>query len=124
MAFIVSKAADEVTGKALVPYVKEKIVESGFSTILVKYLPWGGVVMQSVGIYKEVSYGLTYSGGVTWLVKKVIYWCFPQTQGIIITGRCLSFISGLVASVCAAGTPTLPILVAATLGSLRSLLRD
>lgn len=124
MAFIVSKAADEVTGKALVPYVKEKIVESGFSTILVKYLPWGGVVMQSVGIYKEVSYGLTYSGGVTWLVKKVIYWCFPQTQGIIITGRCLSFISGLVASVYAAGTPTLPILVAATLGSLRSLLRD
>lgn len=33
MAFILSKAAEEVTGKALVPYVKEKIVESGFSTI-------------------------------------------------------------------------------------------
>jgi hypothetical protein len=51
MAFILSKAAEEVTGKALVPYVKEKIVESGFSTILVKWLPWGGVIMQSAGIY-------------------------------------------------------------------------
>ena len=56
-----------MTERALVPYVKEKIVESGFSTIVVKWLPWGGVVMQSAGIYKEVSYGLTYSGGVTLL---------------------------------------------------------
>ena len=120
-----------MTGKALVPYVKEKIVESGFTTIIVKWLPWGGkllpwsgVVLQSAGIYKEVSYGLTCSGGVAWLVKKVIYWCFPQTQGVIITGRCLSFISGLVASVYSAGTPTLPLLLTGTLGSLRSLFRD
>ena len=124
MSFILSKAAEEVTGKALVPYVKEKIVESGFSTILIKWLPWSGFVIQSAGIYKEVSYGLTYSGGVTWLVKKVIFWCFPQTQGVIITGRCLSFISGLVASVYSVGTPTLPLLLTATLGSLRSLLHD
>ena len=56
-----------MTERALVPYVKEKIVESGFSTIVVKWLTWGGVVMQSAGIYIEVSYGLTYSGGVTLL---------------------------------------------------------
>ena len=124
MAFILSKAAEEVTGKPLVPYVKEKIVESGFSIILVKWLPWGGVLMQSFGIYKEVWYGLTYSGGATWLVKKIIYWCFPQTQGVVITARCLSFISGLVASVYSTGTPTLPLLLAGTLASLRSLLRD
>ena len=81
-------------------------------------------MMQSVGIYKEVSYDLTYSGGVTWLVKQIIYWCFPQTKGVIITGRCLSFISGVVASVYAAGTPTLPLVLTGTLGSLRSLLRN
>ena len=30
MAYILQKAAEEVTERALVPYVKEKIVESGF----------------------------------------------------------------------------------------------
>ena len=124
MAYVLQKAAEEVTERALVPYVTEKIVESGFSTMVVKWLPWTGVVMQSTGIYREVSYGLTYSGGVTWLVKRIMYWCFPQTQGVIITARCLSFISGIVASVYAGGTVTLPLLLTATLGSFRSLLRD
>jgi hypothetical protein len=30
MAYVLQKAAEEVTERALVPYVKEKIVESGF----------------------------------------------------------------------------------------------
>ena len=124
MAYVLQKAAEEVTERALVPYVGEKIVESGFSTAVVKWLPWTGVVMQSAGICKEVSYGLTYSGGVTWLVKRIIYWCFPQIQGFIITARCLSFISGIVASSYAGGTVTLPLLLSATLGFFRSLLRD
>ena len=124
MAYVLQKAAEEVTERALVPDVKEKIVESGLSTIVVKWLPWSGVVMQSAGLYKEVSYGLTYSGGVSWLVERIIYWCFPQTKAFIITGRCLSFISGIVASVCASGTPTFPLLLTSTLGALRSLLRD
>jgi len=124
MAYVLQKAAEEVTERALVPYVKEKIVESGLSTIVVKWLPWSGVVMQSAGLYKEVSYGLTYSGGVSWLVKRIVYWCFPQTKAFIIMGRCLSFISGIVASVCASATPTFPLLLTSTLGALRSLLRD
>ena len=33
MAFVLRKAAEEVTERALVPYAKEKIVESGLSTI-------------------------------------------------------------------------------------------
>jgi|TARA_B110000285_G_C14988277_1_gene544962 hypothetical protein len=114
----------EVTERALVPYVKEKVVESGVSTIIVKWLPWSGVVVQSVGLSSEVYYGLTYSGGVSWLVRKIIYWCFPQTKAFIITGRCLSFISGLVASTYAAGTVTFPLLLTGTIGSLRTLLRD
>jgi len=124
MAYVLQKAAEEVTERALVPYVKEKIVESGLSTIVVKWLPWSGVVMQSAGLYKEVSYGLTYSGGVSWLVRQIVYCCFPQTKAFIIMGRCLSFISGIVASVCASGTPTFPLLLTSTLGALRSLLRD
>jgi|TARA_B110001469_G_scaffold126798_1_gene145459 hypothetical protein len=131
MAYILQKAAEEVTERALVPYVKEKIVESGLSTIgvrlstaVVKWLPWSGVVMQSAGIYQEVSHGLTYSGGASWLVKQFVYWCFPHTKGFIITGRCLSFISGIAASISAAGTPTFPLLLAGTLGALRSLLMD
>ena len=39
MAYVVQKAAEEVTERALVPYVVQPIVESGFSTMLVKWLP-------------------------------------------------------------------------------------
>jgi hypothetical protein len=124
MAYVLQKAAEEVTQRALVPYVKEKIVESGFSTIVVNWLPWSGVVMQSVGIYKEVSYSLTYSAGVAWLVKRILYWCLPQSQGVIITARCLSFLAGITASIFASETVTSPLLLTGTLGSLRSLLRD
>ena len=38
MAFVLRKAAEEVTERALVPYAKEKIVESGLSTIAKCYL--------------------------------------------------------------------------------------
>lgn len=90
----------EVTERAFVPYVQEQVVQSvGLSTALVKWLPWGGVIMQSVGLYKEVSYSLTYSGGIAWLVKQFMYWCLPQTQGVIMTTRCLSFLSGVTASI-------------------------
>ena len=65
MAYVLQKGAEEVTERALVPYVVQPIVESGFSTMLVKWLPWSGVAIHSAGIYKEISYGLTYSGGVT-----------------------------------------------------------
>ena len=124
MAYVLQKAAEEVTERALVPYVKEKVVESGLSTIVVKWLPWSGVVVQSAGMFKEISYGLSYSGGVTWLVKQFAYWCFPQTKAFIITGRCLSFISGIVASIFASGTPTFPLLLTSTIGALRSILSD
>jgi hypothetical protein len=44
MAFIILKTAEEVTEKATVPYVKEKIGESGITTTIVTWLPWTGVV--------------------------------------------------------------------------------
>ena len=40
MSFLRQKAAEEVTERALVPYVKEKIVESGITTAIVKWVPW------------------------------------------------------------------------------------
>ena len=123
MAYVLQKAAEEVTERALVPYVVQPVVESGFSTMLIKWLPWSGVAIHSAGIYKEVSYGRTYSGGITWLVKRIVYWCFPQSYGVLITARCLSFISGVIATAYSGGL-TLPLVLSATLGSFRSLLRD
>jgi hypothetical protein len=73
MSFVVQEAAEEVTERALVPYVTEKIVESGITTTIVKWVPWTGVLMNSAGLYKDVSYGLTYSGGVSWLIKRLVY---------------------------------------------------
>ncbi len=32
MAFIIKKTAEEVTEKAIVPYVKERVMESGITT--------------------------------------------------------------------------------------------
>jgi hypothetical protein len=125
---VLLKTAEEVTERAIVPHIGEKVLETGLSTTLVKWLPWGGVVLQSGGLYKEVSRGLTYSGGISWLVKRIVYWCLLQSQGVIITARCLSFIAGVTSSIFAAGTPAaasaLPLLLTGVVGSLRTLLRD
>jgi hypothetical protein len=89
MAFIILKTAEEVTEKATVPYVKEKIGESGITTTIVTWLPWTGVVLNSAGLYRDISRGLTYSGGVSWLVKRVMFWFLPNNYYPIISARCI-----------------------------------
>lgn len=123
MSFVLKKTAEEVTERAIVPYVKEKIIESGASTAIVKWMPWGGVIMQSIGLGKDIAKGISYSGGVSWLVKQIMFWCLPQTQGVLITARCLTFVSGVVATFYSSGTVTVPLLLAGTIGSLRSILQ-
>ena len=56
MAYVLQKGAEEVTERALVPYVVQPIVESGFSTMLVKWLPWSGVAIHSAGSLKMFKF--------------------------------------------------------------------
>ena len=64
---------EEVTEKAIAPYVQETIIKSGLTTAVVKYLPWTGVLVNSAGLYKDISYGLAYSEGVSWLARRIMH---------------------------------------------------
>jgi hypothetical protein len=68
MVFIITKICKEITEWALVPYIKEKIIETGGAIV-----PWAGVFFNEAELYKESSFGLTSGGGVSWLVKCIDY---------------------------------------------------
>jgi hypothetical protein len=61
MAFVLRKAAEEVTERALVPYAKEKIVESGLSTIAKCYLFCIFIIFYVVYLTKVNYQSVTYS---------------------------------------------------------------
>ena len=98
--------------------------ETGISTAIVKWIIWRGVVLNSSGLYRKAYYGLTYLGGIIWLVKRLMSWYLLKNHAVMISTRCLAFLDGAKSSITAAEISTLPLLLIVTLGNLRSLLRD
>ena len=99
-------------------------MESGITTVIAKYASWTGIVLNSAGLVKKVSYKLTYGAGISWLVKRLMYWCLPSGHYTTISARYLGFLVGLGAYIFEDRTLPLPILLTATLRNARALLSD
>jgi hypothetical protein len=76
MSFVVKKTFEEITQRALVSYIKELVVGSGLSKVVIEcFFPlihYNCVLIRGVGLIKEISQDLTYGGGVFWLVERIV----------------------------------------------------
>ena len=89
---------------------------------VIKQVPYLGPVIQGIGIAidtKEIIESSTPIGATKIIAGRFIKECTPPE--IFLTGKCLMFLGGVVASVSTAGNP---LVVSGTLSAARSIIKD